>query len=261
MVNKVIDVASYQGSSIAYFARFKKLGATGVMAKLTEGTSYVNPKGRAQVTNALSVFGQVGVYHFFHGHGAAEARYFLKQVKALGLDHSTVLCIDVEANDLPKNCTPQINVFLQTLKAHGYPNVVTYASASWFNSGRINRSRLVDESIWVASYGTSQPGVAKVDAWQYTNNFHGVDCSYDYNGVLTVHQPRYYRTKGLYEVTTGVIHAYNDRKLTSKRYVKLTKGSRFYATPVKVGSVTRLKTKIGYFSGNHEFVKLVKAVK
>ncbi len=71
-----IDVSSYQGSSVSYFHNFKKLGADFAVVKLTEGTNYLNPKASAQVTNSLKVFGSVSVYHFFHGAGTAEAKYF-----------------------------------------------------------------------------------------------------------------------------------------------------------------------------------------
>lgn len=110
-----IDVSSYQGSSVSYFQNFKKLGADFAVVKLTEGTNYLNPKANAQVTNSLKVFGSVSVYHFFHGYGTAEAKYFLAWVKKFGLDKSTVLVIDVEAPGLPYNTTPQVNAFLRYL--------------------------------------------------------------------------------------------------------------------------------------------------
>ena len=53
--SKVIDVSSYQGSSKSYFEAFKKYGAKSAIVKLTQGTSYVNPKARLQVANAYKV--------------------------------------------------------------------------------------------------------------------------------------------------------------------------------------------------------------
>lgn len=257
-----IDISAYQASSLSFMQAKKKQGAKFAIVKLTEGTDYLNRKASAQITNGLKTFKAVGVYHFFHGYGTAEAQYFLAWVKEFGLDKSTVLAIDVEASDLPTYTTAQVNVFLKYLINHGYRNVITYGSASWFNAGRINRSALVDKHIWVAAYNNYAPGVANANAWQYTDNFYGVDASLDFDGSLsgttTVAKPSYYQTPGLYEVRIGQIHAYNDLAGKSKRYVRLRKGSRIYGTPVKYGKVTRLKTPIGYFTTNKAFIKFIK---
>uniref|UniRef100_UPI00403F63A3 GH25 family lysozyme n=1 Tax=Lentilactobacillus hilgardii TaxID=1588 RepID=UPI00403F63A3 len=262
-----IDVSSYQGSSVSYFQNFKKLGADFAVVKLTEGTNYLNPKANAQVTNSLKVFGTVSVYHFFRGYGTSEAKYFLAWVKKFGLDKSTVLVIDVEAPGLPYNTTPQVNAFLRYLINAGYKNVVTYGSGSWFNSGRIKRSELVDKHIWVASYGTSQPGVDNANSWQFSDNWHGVDASYDFDGSLsgskTSDKASYYQSKklGLYEVTAPKLFVYkrkNFGKLTQSDQL-YAKGSRIWAYAVKYGKITHLKLKYanGYISSNSAYVKRI----
>ena len=262
-----IDVSSYQGSSVSYFQNFKKLGADFAVVKLTEGTNYLNPKASAQVTNSLKVFGSVSVYHFFHGAGTAEAKYFLAWAKKFGLDKSTVLVIDVEAPGLPYNTTPQVNAFLRYLINAGYRNVVTYGSGSWFNSGRIQRSALVDKHIWVAAYGVSQPGVVNANAWQFTDNWHGVDCSYDFDGKLsgkaikvTHKKASYWADNGLYEVITSEVNVYGKPALdkANKRRIHFSKGSTIYGKAVKYGKVYRIKTGVGYISANKEYVKLVR---
>ncbi|KRN17763.1 autolysin [Secundilactobacillus similis DSM 23365 = JCM 2765] len=262
-----IDVSSYQGSSVSYFHNFKKLGADFAVVKLTEGTNYLNPKASAQVTNSLKVFGSVSVYHFFHGAGTAEAKYFLAWAKKFGLDNSTVLVIDVEAPGLPYNTTPQVNAFLRYLINAGYRNVVTYGSGSWFNSGRIQRSALVDKHIWVAAYGVSQPGVVNANAWQFTDNWHGVDASYDFDGSLSGSsatnkkaKPAYWSTNGLYEVIADHINVYGKIALDKahQRRIHFTKGSTIYGKAVKYGKVYRIKTDVGYISANKDYVKLVR---
>lgn len=260
-----IDVSSYQGDSVSYFNTFKKYGAGFAVVKLTEGTNYLNPKASAQVTNALKVFGSVSVYHFFHGAGTAEAKYFLAWVKKFGLDKSTVLVIDVEAPGLPYNTTPQVNAFLRYLINAGYKNVVTYGSGSWFNSGRIKRSELVDKHIWVAAYGVSQPGVANANSWQFTDDFKGlkVDASYDFDGSLSgskmVAKPNYYKSPkiGLYEVTSPVwIYKKKNFSKDTQSKQRLMKGSRMWAKAVKAGKITHLKLKYakGYISSNADYV-------
>ncbi|MBU9788882.1 autolysin [Lentilactobacillus sp. G22-6] len=264
MPSKVIDISAYQGESTLYLHPFKTHGVKSVMVKLTEGTSYLNPKAGSQVTNAFKVFGLVGVYHFFHGYGEAEARYFLSYVHKFGLDKSTVLAIDVEAQDLPWSTTHQVNVFLKYLIDHGYKHVITYGSASWFNSGRIKRADLVDKHIWVAAYGTSQPGVANANSWQYTDDFHGVDCSLDFDGSLSgtkediIVKPVDYKTNGLYEVTADKLCAYRTKnKHLIKRRVVFVKGSRVYAKAVKTKHGYILKTAVGYISARTDYVKFL----
>lgn len=267
MTKKIVDLSSYQSDSLSYMKQLKKWGTDGIMVKLTEGTGYLSPKAGTQITNGFKVFDTVGVYHFFHGRGTAEAQYFLSWVKKMGLDKSTVLAIDVEAPDLPYSTTSQVNVFLRYLISHGYKNVITYGSGSWFNAGRINRSQLVDKAIWVAAYGVSQPGVNDANAWQYTDNFHGVDCSYDFDGKLSgkvtkeAHRKAsYWADNGLYEVITSEVNVYGKPALdkANKRRIHFSKGSTIYGKAVKYGKAYRIKTDVGYISANKDYVKLVR---
>lgn len=273
MPKLVADVAVYQSKSKAFFENLKRYGIDSVMVKLTEETTYVNASAGEQVSNAYQVFGTVGAYHFFHGNGLAEAKYFLAWVKKYGLDKSTVLAIDVEAQDLPASTTSQVNIFLKYLKSQGYSNVITYGSGSWFKYGRINRVALVDQRIWVAAYGVNQPGIDNANAWQYTDNFRGlhVDASYDFDGSLSgiktnsivKTQPNYYQTTALslYEVIVPQINVYKRLKFnkTNKSDISYAKGSRVWASAVKAGKITRLKLKYanGYITSNSAYVKRV----
>ena len=270
MTKKVADLSAYQGSSEAYMRSLKSHGIDSIVAKLTEGTGYINPKAREQVANGFKVFGTVSVYHFFHGHGSSEAKYFLAWVKSFGLDKSTVLALDVEAQDLPWKTTAEVNAFLKELKANGFTNVITYGSGSWFAEKRIDRAKLIDKHIWVAAYGVSQPGIDNANAWQYTDNYDGlkVDASLDFDGLLSGSgvvikpvKPEYYQTPGLYEATQSVIHQFNDVQFKSKRHTRLINGSRFYATPIKYGEIYRLSTPTGYYTANKDKVKFIFAVK
>ncbi len=269
MPKLVVDISVYQASDLAFFETLKRHGVDSVIVKLTEATNYLNSKAAAQIANAYKVFGTVGIYHFFHGNGIDEARYFLAHAKKFGLDKSTVMALDVEWQGLPSNTTPEVNAFLKYLKEHGYTNVTTYGSSSWFNYGRIHRAALIDKTIWVAAYGTSEPGVVDANAWQYTDNFQGlrVDASHDYDGSLSgkreaiTVKPTYYNFSGnaLFEVVTDTLPLYRKRKFekTDKRKAEFTKGTRFYASAIKFGKITRLKTKMGYASANTEYVKKV----
>jgi len=269
----IIDLSAYQDSSTAFMKKLKSKGAAGVIVKLTEGTNYTNPKAATQVRNAYATFGVVGAYHFYQGSPTAEAAYFLKVVKSMGLDTSTWLAIDVESTSLTYYTTTGVNTFLRYLHAAGYHNLMVYGSASWFKAGRIKQSSLPSYAkIWCAAYNNVAPGINNVDLWQHTDNWKGlsVDASIDFKDIMrsksrssttTSAKPSYYKDAGLYEVTASMISAYNKLPLKgdgNKRYVRWAKGSRFYATAVKNGSIYSLKTKIGYCTANKDLVKLVK---
>lgn len=267
MANLVIDVSSYQGSTLDYFAGFKKKGVRGAIVKLTEGTNYISPVCKHQVYNSWKTFGIVSVYHFYQGNPVAEANFFLRQVKACGLDKTTNLVIDVEAPTLPYYTTSGVNQFLKVLHDAGYRNLWVYGSGSWFNTGRINRSKLAyNADIWVAAYGVSQPGLNGVDMWQFTDNFHGVDCSYDFKGSFSnadkkpekkSKQNTYVQSGSWFKTKPKLMNVYEDEKLTKKIKTKLGRNSIVSGKVTKVGKVTRIKTNIGYLSGNTAYISKV----
>ena len=269
----IVDTSAYQSDSLSFFNRLKSYGVSGAIVKLSEGVKYTSPKAATQIANAYKAYGVVSVYHFWHA-GANESSYFLDKVKKMGLDKTTWLAIDVEAADLPQKCTAGINKFLGYLYANGYHNLMVYGSTSWFKEGRINQTKLHKYAkLWVAAYGTSQPGINHVDIWQYTDRFKGMslDASYDFKNLLksngksdTPIKPSYYASKGLFEVKADLIHAYNELPLKgnkNKRYVRLTKGSRFYGVAIKDGDIYSLKTQVGYLTANKDYVDLIKEVK
>lgn len=270
----VVDVSSYQNDTVTYFNNLKKAGAKSAIVKLTQGTNYVSNKASAQVSNAYKVFGSVSAYHYYMGNPVAEAKFFLSKVRAFGLDKTTWLAIDVEDPSLPMYNTAGINSFLTVLKNAGYSNLMVYGSASWFEAGRIKQGSLLKGSkIWCAAYNNVAPGINGVDVWQYTDNFKGlhVDGSIDFNSILSsktvkkvIKKPTYYNQNGLYEVISDMIHAYKtlplkqDASKHNQRYVRRTKGSRFYGVAVKNGNIYSLKTKEGYYTANKLDVKLIK---
>lgn len=195
---RFIDVASYQPDSLAYFQAAKKLGIKTVIVKLTEGgtgTKYVNPKATNQIKNAKAAGLIVHTYHFLKAtsdnDARGECRYYIQQAKARGIGASSIMAIDVEADNLTTNkaaLTSYINSFTDELHKQGYPNVAIYSNTSWFNY-RIDRSKTIARSFWCAAYEVSQPGISDAAAWQYSSelliNGHKTDVSYDFTGFYT----------------------------------------------------------------------------
>lgn len=198
MTTEVADISSYQEDSLEFMQTLGQY-AKSVIVKLTQGSAsgdaYVNPKAASQISNGFKVFKSVGVYHYFKGNSQQngnsdpinEAKWFDQHIQAQGLNKSTVCAIDVEDSSLMQDATHDVNLFLQYMSEQGYSHLVVYASASWFNYGRIQRDLLYNHApIWVASYDVSEPGVNNANAWQYTDDGHGlgVDFSYDFDGTL-----------------------------------------------------------------------------
>lgn len=191
MAMLMADVSSWQPDSDSWFRKLADLGVKAVVVKLTEGTIYQNPKAAAQLAAGRRMGMQVHAYHYAHFHNSAEAvaegRFFGVTARALGVSTQSVMAADVEAPDLTGELTGLTNVFIQTVKALGYPHTDLYTMANWMKTRRFDRVALIPKNLWIASYGVDQPGIDNVGTWQFTNNFHGlgVDMSYDFFGHYT----------------------------------------------------------------------------
>lgn len=188
----VADVSSWNPSTQSFFNSLARLGVKAVIVKLTEGTYYTNPKAAAQIKAAWAAGMHAHGYHFAHYKNAAQAKaealYFVKAAKAVGLNGTSVLAADLEAADLPKaSLTGLTNTFFTTVKGAGFGKVDYYASASWVKNGYLKPASLIAKNMWIANWGVSQPGIDNVGTWQFTSNFQGlnVDMSYDFHGLYT----------------------------------------------------------------------------
>lgn len=192
----VTDLSSWNPDSTIFFNALKKQNVKAAIVKLTEGTSYRNPKAKNQIQGAWRAGMYAHGYHYAKfttvAGAEAEARFFVSTAKSLGLNHTSVLALDVEDPVLNKNgstLTAQIAAFLAIVKKAGYPLVDVYSSTSWFRYNRILLQQLPKLNLWVASCGVSMPGFPNVGTWQYTSNFAvsgvKVDMSYDFFGHYT----------------------------------------------------------------------------
>ena len=193
--NLVADVSSHNPDTIGFFKTLKQLGVKAVIVKLTEGsnpgTAYANPKAGNQIRCARQCGLQVHAYHFARFTSTTdavhEAMWFVTHIRRQGLTRDSVMVVDVEAPEIPRDATPCVNTFLRMVKQVGYDKTDVYASASWFWEGRLNPTQLTPKNLWVAAYNNNCPGVNNVGTWQFTNNYQGlhVDMSYDFFGHYT----------------------------------------------------------------------------
>ena len=190
----LVDVAIYQGKSVA---RFANAGAKGVIVKGTEGTWYRNPIAVDQVKSAHHHHLYVHMYHFANfGNSVArakqEAKFALAEAKHLNISKKRYICLDWEAsssnsviNGWSSN-TRAILAFMNIIKEAGY-KCLLYSGASLMRNN-IQTSAVISkfgDCLWVASYATSGridkpnfnyfPSMNGVALWQFTDNWHGLN--------------------------------------------------------------------------------------
>ena len=203
-----IDISSHNGViSVSDYQRLKSQGITGVVVKLTEGTSYTNPYARAQIANAQAAGLRVSAYHYSHYETAAEARaeaqYFVRVAQSMGLSGSTTMVNDMEERSmLNGDLNANTQAWKDEMNRLGYSNNVYYTMASWLDTkgGKLNTAKFGLSNLWVAHYlyaytyldqesAKSLSYYSNTAAWQYTSVSpklsHALDESIDYTGRFT----------------------------------------------------------------------------
>lgn len=197
-----IDISSHNGNiSVNEFKIMKKYGVMGVVVKLTEATSYINPYAASQVRNAKSAGLKVSAYHYSwfqtDNQARAEADYFVKAARNVGLDSSAVMVNDIEEPSIAgrANHTANSLAFENRLKQLGFSTVRHYSSLSWFQQGLLNENTLGRKKIWVAAYPysiTNKNYYTQYDSWQWNSRLifpeiknKEFDISADYGNYFT----------------------------------------------------------------------------
>lgn len=191
-----VDVASYQGGDLTKYAR---AGATFAIVKVTEGTNYVNPFAQAQIASAIRNRMQVDAYFFAHygsdsNAARREANYAADNAQRLGLPKGAYFAVDWETN-VGGNRTANTNAMIAAmgvLKSRGYLPLAYSGAYNLHGHLDVNAIiRAFPNSIWVASYKTTQPqsyadfnyfpSMPGVAIWQFADNFKGFSPAVDGN--------------------------------------------------------------------------------
>lgn len=190
----LVDVANYQSTSMA---AYHNAGAKQIIAKLTEGQSYINPKAHEQIKSAHAHHMFVHVYHFatFSNSVAKaklEGKHFVSRAKHENISKKRFLYCDWEIGDgnsvvgSKASNTKAILAFMKVCHDAGY-KVGLYSSASLLRSS-IDIAKIIKKygtCIWVAAYPRSGavstpdfnyfPSMDGVAVWQFTDNWHGLN--------------------------------------------------------------------------------------
>lgn len=195
-----VDVSSYNNTDLTQYAR---QGAKYAIVKLSEGTTYVNPKANGQISSAKQNNMFVQGYHYAtFGNNVQqahlEAQYAIQNAHALGLSKGAYLACDYESTDNnpsnDKNANTQaVLAFMQDIANAGY-QPLAYSSASFFNQ-YLNKAQIIAQfpnSLWVAAYPDGSnavdhanfnyfPSTEGVVQWQFTSNKNGMHVDGDIN--------------------------------------------------------------------------------
>ncbi|MDT2660505.1 GH25 family lysozyme [Enterococcus hulanensis] len=198
-----IDVSSWQGYlSKQDYLSMKDAGVKGVVVKVTEGLSYLNPYAESQISNAKQAGLITSVYHYSRYKSSfeanQEAHFFYKNAIKVGASSkNSVFVNDAEDNDLLRSSelmTNEARIFKETLKALGVKKTDVYTSEYWKNT-YLNLSKIGDKG-WIASYPfTPKKGMnwnSENHAWQWSGSFYfsgiygkSFDVNIDYSGYYT----------------------------------------------------------------------------
>lgn len=140
-----IDVSSWQtGIDIS------RVECDFVVAKATEGTSYVNPDCDRVYQQAKSLGKELGVYHYASGGDAvAEANYFVDNIT--GYIGEAILVLDFEGR--AANLGPAwAKTFLDTVYTRTGVKPLIYMSASVVSRYDWSSVRAGDYGLWIAGY-------------------------------------------------------------------------------------------------------------
>jgi LysM repeat protein/GH25 family lysozyme M1 (1,4-beta-N-acetylmuramidase) len=205
-----IDVSHFNNNSgepLSFYQTIKNAGVKGVVAKVSEGTYYVDPSASVNISNARQAGLLVSAYHFARYKSVDGARneadWFDKKLQLVGFnkDIDGQVVVDIEDNSLTTNksdLTTYTNAFVNEMSRLGYPKVDVYSGSYYYNNRLIPSNLPV--SPWLASYPYT-PDINNITAkftngtgaWQWSSSyvFNGMsgfgkfDVSQDFAGKYT----------------------------------------------------------------------------
>jgi GH25 family lysozyme M1 (1,4-beta-N-acetylmuramidase) len=161
IVIKGVDVSSYQPSD------YSTKGLDFVFIKITEGTSYVNPKWVDQRQTARDAELVTGFYHFARsGSMKAQADYFMDKINLVKGDMLVLDWEDTEVSNAEKDSWIK---YVQKERPH--TRVLLYCNTNfWLNH---DTTSFAGDGLWIAHYN-GKPGKPGIEhPWrfhQYTND-------------------------------------------------------------------------------------------
>lgn len=180
-----IDVSHWnaeQGLPLSFYQTIKLGGVQGVVVKVSEGTSYLDPAASVNIANAKQAGLVTSAYHFGRltsvGDAQAEAKWFDNALQKVGFNKDTdgyvVLDLEVTSGVTDRaKLTQYANAFIKQMRELGYPRVDIYSGSYFYNSS-LNPTGLIINKPWLARYSASyqEPQWSNgKGAWQWSSTY------------------------------------------------------------------------------------------
>jgi GH25 family lysozyme M1 (1,4-beta-N-acetylmuramidase) len=218
-----IDVSSAQHVSNAsiHWKALKKAGYRFAAIKVSEGTYYLNPFFRSDVTAATAAGLAVFPYVFANPHdsgGAAQANYAIAHISYRHTRKMLSLVVDLEKDPYTrqdhvngcyglskKRMVSWIAAFAARTKALTGRKPMIYTNPTWWHSCTGDSRAFRNDPLWIADYGSGPPeapkGWPRWTIWQYTNNARvqgvtkrgGTDLDFAHRSLATLLHPSSHR--------------------------------------------------------------------
>lgn len=207
-----IDVShwnSEEGLPLSFYQTIKLGGVQGVVIKVSEGTSYLDPAASVNIANAKQAGLVTSAYHFGRltsvGDAQAEAKWFDKALQKVGFNKDTdgyvVLDLEVTSGVTDRaKLTQYANAFIKQMRDLGYSKVDIYSGSHFYNNQLVPSNLIIDKP-WLARYSSSyqepQWSTGR-GAWQWSSTYKFV--GFEHYGFFDVNDD----FAGKYTSTNGV---------------------------------------------------------
>lgn len=177
-----VDVSHHEGQ--INWQKAKAAGLSFAMIKATQGTTFVDPMARTNLTACRAAGIVPGMYHFYRHDvdPAAQAAFFLHNTGPV-LPGDLPPAVDVEeptdgagpVNYSQAEVVQRVRIFVQAVQAviGRAPMIYTYPAA-WQSLTGNSTAFAATNPLWIASYGKPTPqlpgGWKDYMLWQYTDN-------------------------------------------------------------------------------------------
>lgn len=207
-----IDVSHWNseyGLPLSFYQTIKLGGVQGVVVKVSEGTSYLDPAASVNIANAKQAGLVTSAYHFGRltsvGDAQAEAKWFDKALQKVGFNKDTdgyvVLDLEVTSGVTDRaKLTQYANAFIKQMRDLGYSKVDIYSGSHFYNNQLVPSNLIIDKP-WLARYSSSyqepQWSTGR-GAWQWSSTYKFV--GFEHYGLFDVNDD----FAGKYTSTVGV---------------------------------------------------------
>lgn len=165
---KGIDISNLNGT--VDMGIIKNVGNSFIVAKCTEGSSFIDSYYAKNIANAKALGMLAGAYHFARftnvSDATTEANFFITNCKAASPDFVT---LDFEQSGISGDMTNACLTFLNAISSVAQP--IIYCNPSYINS--YLNSNITKYPLWIANYGVSSPSTPLFGSyaiWQYSES-------------------------------------------------------------------------------------------